>query len=361
MTSSASELIQGFSVLLDALNCGALLADRSGRIEYANQRLCDMLGRGRDGLVGRTIDSFYDSEDARKFLQERFAAFDQAHEGEFYLPLAGGVQLPIIISSRPLGTTPPHSHHRLVTVIDISAQKEAEARLKEENSTISSLSDVVISQAIELKRYSERLEERVRERTRELHEAYMEAIYMLAVASEAKDTDTGAHVRRIEHFTRAIAQAMGMASADAERLGYSAILHDVGKMLVPDKILKKPGPLDPVERDEMQEHAAAGERILSRKAFFDTAREIARSHHENWDGSGYPDRLSGPEIPLAARIVHLADVYDALTSARVYKEPWPHEKAARFIEENSGRHFDPDVVKAFKSLVDSGKFQPLRT
>jgi len=361
MTQGNCDTLDGLASLLDAINCGALLVDRAGRIAYANHRLCNMIGLDPPAVVGRTVDSFYDDPEAKSFLAARLADFDVAYEGEFYLPRADGGRMSVILSGKPIAARSSEQNLRLLTVIDISAQKLAEERLKEENASIAQLSDVVIEQAIELKRYSERLEERVQARTKELHEANMEAIYMLAVASEAKDTDTGAHVRRIEHLTRAIARSMGLSYAEAEQMGYSAILHDVGKMLVPDRILKKPGPLDPLERHEMEEHAAAGERILSRKQFFETARQIARSHHENWDGSGYPDRLAGADIPLAARIVHLADVYDALTSPRVYKEPWPHEQAARFIEENSGRHFDPDVVRAFKSLVDSGTFRPLRT
>jgi len=348
--------IRGFVQLLDAINCGALLVDRSGKIEYANDRLCQMLGRPRDQLIGRQTESLYSSQAAIDFIRTRQHEFDQAHEGEFFLPAADGSELPVIISGRPLGTTAPMSDYRLITTIDISGQKKAEARAIEEYETISTLSDTVLEQALELKRYSQKLEDKVRERTAELHDANMEAIYMLAVASEAKDADTGAHVRRIEHYTRMLATEMGVPPNIAELYGYSAILHDVGKMQVPDHILKKPGPLDTGERAEMKLHCITGERILSRKPFFEIARQIARSHHENWDGSGYPDGLAGEAIALPARIVHLADVFDALTSARVYKPPWPPEQAIAAILEESDRQFDPMAVRAFKSLLDTGRF-----
>lgn len=361
MPTTIAEPINGLASVLDALLCGAAVIDRAGTLVYVNDRLCEMMRRPRETLVDRPVDSFYQDEASQTFLRERLTAFGEPHEGEFHLPRADGQKIPVILSGRPLGGDPPRSDYRLITLVDISAQKKADADRREEVETISRLSDTVLSQALDLKRYNERLEKRVRERTRELHEANMEAIYMLAVASEAKDTDTGAHVRRIEQLSRTIAEAMGLSEFEAEAIGYSAILHDVGKMLVPDSILKKPGPLDDVEREAMRLHAIGGERILSRKPFFEIARLIARSHHENWDGSGYPDGLRGATIPLPARIVHLADVFDALTSQRVYKPPWTPEEAVKTITQGAGQMFDPDVVRAFTSLVASGKFSTVRT
>lgn len=174
---------------------------------------------------------------------------------------------------------------------------------------------------------------------------------MLAEAAEAKDLDTGKHVRRIQAYSRALALQLGMKDAEAEEIGYSAILHDVGKLHVPDRILAKPGPLDAQERMEMEQHTIVGERILSSREFFAQSRQIARSHHENFDGSGYPDNLDRQSIPPAARIVHIADVYDALTSKRIYKEAWAHERAADFLADQSGKMFDPEMAKAFDALL----------
>jgi len=177
---------------------------------------------------------------------------------------------------------------------------------------------------------------------------------MLAIASEAKDQDTGRHVKRIRGITQTLSREMGLAPSVAETIGYASVLHDVGKMHIPDHILQKPGPLTPEERAVMQEHTIAGERILVDKPFFSCARRIARSHHENWDGSGYPDNLSGDAIPLEARIVHLADVYDALTNIRCYKPAWDESKAAECIAEGSGKMFDKEVIRAFQSLFKRG-------
>ncbi len=232
---------------------------------------------------------------------------------------------------------------------------EAEKNLKEQYDIIAKLSNNVMNSAMDLKHDNEILEVRVRERTRELTEANIDAIYMLAIASEAKDEDTGAHVRRIFRLTREIAAGLGMSSRQAEDLAYASVLHDVGKIHVPDQILKKPGPLTDDEWKVMREHTIAGERILSDKPFFSHARKIARSHHENWDGSGYPDATAGEHIPIEARIVHLADVYDALTSPRVYKAAWKPVEAADFIRESKGHMFDPDLVSLFDDLIKSGK------
>jgi putative two-component system response regulator len=210
---------------------------------------------------------------------------------------------------------------------------------------------------VDLKGYSQKLEERVAERTAALHAANLDAIYMLAVASEAKDQDTGRHVRRIREYARLLALEMSLGEAESEQIGYSAVLHDVGKMHVADQILKKPGALTPAERTEMQQHTIIGERILSEQPFFARARRIARSHHENWDGSGYPDATSRNEVPIEARIVHLADVFDALTSPRVYKHAWSAKDAAGVIRESRGRMFDPDVVDAFNSLYARGAME----
>jgi HD-GYP domain-containing protein (c-di-GMP phosphodiesterase class II) len=232
---------------------------------------------------------------------------------------------------------------------------EAEKNLKEQYDIIAKLSNNVMDSAMDLKHDNEILEIRVRERTRELTEANIDAIYMLAIASEAKDEDTGSHVRRIFRLTKQIASALGMNDRQSEDLAYASVLHDVGKIHVPDQILKKPGPLTEGEWKVMREHTIAGERILSDKPFFSHARKIARSHHENWDGSGYPDATSGERIPMEARIVHLADVYDALTSPRVYKAAWKPTEAADFIRESSGHMFDPDLVPLFDELVKSGQ------
>jgi putative two-component system response regulator len=205
-----------------------------------------------------------------------------------------------------------------------------------------------------LQTFNASLEKMVVLRTQEISEANIEAIMMLAVASEHRDTDTGNHVRRIsEHATR-IALAMNYPEARAEAIGHSAVLHDVGKIAINDVILKKEGKLDEREFNVMKTHAAAGEAILSKAPFFKMAREIARSHHERFDGSGYPDGLREFNIPLSARITSVADVFDALTSRRVYKPAWSINDAYEYVLDQSGKHFDPVVVEAFDKVYKDG-------
>ncbi|WP_428940555.1 HD domain-containing phosphohydrolase [Fontivita pretiosa] len=337
--------------LLDALNCGAALIDRAGRLVHVNARLCAMMRRPCRQLVGANILDFYPDAPDRAIVRQSLDRFDEGAETEFFLPLPDGKKLPIIASARPLSGPPPLSDHRIVTMIDISAQKQAEQSAREQYDLIIEMSDTLLHQALELKKYSQTLEDRVRQRTEEIRQAHMDAIYMLAVASEAKDEDTGRHVRRIQHHTRELARRLGFSHDESEAIGYSAILHDVGKIHVPDSILTKPGPLDDHERARMQLHTLAGERILSPNPFFDRARRIARWHHENFDGSGYPDGLERDAIPIEARIVHLADVYDALTHSRVYKRAWSDQDAIREISRQRGIMFDPAVVDAFNAAA----------
>ena len=198
-----------------------------------------------------------------------------------------------------------------------------------------------------LKCANENLEDQVRERTRQLQEALREGLKMLALAAEAKDDSTGDHINRIQKITAEICRGLGLPREQCDLISFSSIMHDVGKIHIPDNILKKAGPLSPEERRIMQTHTAAGEKILGENAFYETARQIARSHHERWDGTGYPDGLKGEEIPLSARIVAVADVYDALTHERPYKAAWTMEKALSEMRSLSGALFDPIILDIF--------------
>ncbi|HUV51097.1 MAG TPA: HD domain-containing phosphohydrolase [Anaerolineae bacterium] len=194
---------------------------------------------------------------------------------------------------------------------------------------------------------NENLENLVHERTLELEGAVREGVVMLALAAEAKDDDTGEHIYRIQRNTRDICAALGMSSEKTEKIAFFSIMHDIGKIHIPDSILQKPGPLSVEEWVIMQEHCIAGEKILGNKSFYRIAREIARSHHERWNGSGYPDGLKKDSIPLPARIVTIADIFDALTHERPYKQAWPFEEALAEMEMLSGKVFDPEILKAF--------------
>lgn len=198
-----------------------------------------------------------------------------------------------------------------------------------------------------------RLESRVKERTRDLEEAQAEIIERLAAATELRDDDTGGHVERVSTMTGKIAEALGIDPNEVDLIRRAVRLHDVGKISVPDSILLKKGPLTSEETALMREHTLAGGRILhgSRFPVLIFAEQIARYHHERWDGTGYPSRLAGESIPLCARIAAVADVYDALTSERPYKEAWCSDAAIAEIVRQSGAHFDPKVVDAFCRVI----------
>ncbi len=209
---------------------------------------------------------------------------------------------------------------------------------------------------LENRAYRNHLEEMVADRTEELMQtltrlrrASLDTIQRLAQAAEYRDSETGAHIRRIGEYCRLIAQNLGMSSAEIESLSYAAPLHDVGKIGVPDNILSKPGTLDPAEAETMRRHTVIGAELLkgSDNDIIQLAQKIALTHHERWDGSGYPAGLRGTEIPLCARIVAVADAFDALVSRRPYKPPYPAAEAFQIIRKARGTQFDPDIVDAF--------------
>ncbi|GIW72986.1 MAG: phosphohydrolase [Planctomycetota bacterium] len=185
-----------------------------------------------------------------------------------------------------------------------------------------------------------------------LRKAYEETVFRLARAAEMRDKDTGEHVRRVAHYARALALRLGLGAERADDLLLASPLHDVGKIAVSDAILRKPGKLTPEERAEMERHTIYGAELLEGSDLppLRLAREIALNHHERWDGRGYPRGLAGTDIPLAARITAVVDVFDALTSRRVYKEAIPLARAFEILQRDAGGHFDPEVVAAFSTL-----------
>jgi putative two-component system response regulator len=193
----------------------------------------------------------------------------------------------------------------------------------------------------------------LRDQTLELEEARIESVERLALMAELRDDVTGQHNARVARMACAMAEAIGPGSASAELLGRVAALHDIGKIGIPDCILLKAGPLSVAEWDTMKTHTTIGARILSsgRSEFMHLAQEIAQSHHERWDGLGYPDGLKGTRIPLAARIVSIADVFDALSSDRPYRPAYSMEDSFTAIELGSQTLFDPSLVEVFRSIA----------
>jgi len=196
---------------------------------------------------------------------------------------------------------------------------------------------------------SRALEAEVRERTEELRESRLEIIQRLGRAAEYRDNETGMHVIRMSRFSQIIALELGLPEAEAEVLLQASPMHDVGKIGIPDRVLLKPGKLDAGEWAIMRTHPAIGHGIIGahHSPLLKMAAMVALTHHEKWDGSGYPRGLAGEAIPLESRIVAVADVFDALTSVRPYKPAWPVEEAVAQVQKDSGSHFEPRIVTAF--------------
>ncbi len=199
---------------------------------------------------------------------------------------------------------------------------------------------------------AEILEQEVRARTKTIRDTQLEIVHRLARAGEFRDTDTGAHIIRMSRMSELIAQGLGLDEKTCELILHASPMHDVGKIAIPDAILLKKGPLNDEEWEIMKSHAAVGAEIMGDhpSEVIWMATVIAQHHHEKWDGTGYPQGLKGEEIPLPARIVAVADVFDALTSERPYKNAWSQEKALDYIREQSGIHFDPNIVEVFLKL-----------
>ncbi len=199
------------------------------------------------------------------------------------------------------------------------------------------------------------LEERVRERTQELHDTRLEIIQRLGRAAEYRDNETGLHIIRMSHYSRLLGQLAEMQEAEVELLFNASPMHDIGKIGIPDRILLKPGRLDAEEWEIMKTHAQIGADLLDGHSapLLQMARDIALAHHEKWNGTGYPRALAGEAIPLVGRIVAVADVFDALTSARPYKRAWALEEALAFMRSQRGEHFDPVLLDLFFTHLEA--------
>ena len=197
------------------------------------------------------------------------------------------------------------------------------------------------------------LEEKVAERTQELQETRLEVIHRLGLAAEYRDNETGLHIIRMSKISAELARAAGLPETECELILNSSPMHDIGKLGIPDSVLLKPGKLDAKEWETMQTHTLIGAEILSgsNSELLEQAKLIAMTHHEKWDGSGYPKGLKGDQIPLVGRIVAIADVFDALTSERPYKKAWSVTAAKEYIKDMSGKQFDPALVDIFVSIL----------
>jgi len=206
----------------------------------------------------------------------------------------------------------------------------------------------------QLQEYNLQLEQKIQERTKEIKNLQAEVIDRLMRATEFRDETTGNHIVRIGRYTYILARKLGVDEEESAQMSMASKMHDLGKVGIPDKILLKREKLSNEEMELMKSHSAKGAQILvgSKYHLLQIAAQIAQTHHEKWDGSGYPEGLKGKEIPLVGRIVALADVFDALITARPYKNAWPFDEVLRYINEQSGSHFDPMVVDAFLNSIE---------
>jgi putative two-component system response regulator len=241
-----------------------------------------------------------------------------------------------------------------VDLTELRLRIDSQLRLKEALDTVKQsrldLEDRVIQRTAELRQaLSDMAEAR-----RHTYRAHVDSIHRLVLAAELKDMGTAHHIKRLSRYSRILADALGMAGCEAEILGHAVTMHDVGKIGVPDAILAKPGKLTGEERRIMEAHTWIGARLLedSPSELIEAGRVVALTHHERWDGSGYPQRLAGESIPLWGRICAVIDVFDALTTQRPYREPMPALAALEALAGDRGRHFDPVLVDHFLDRCD---------
>jgi PAS domain S-box-containing protein/putative nucleotidyltransferase with HDIG domain len=307
----------------DAAPTGSVITDPDGKIERVNHALCKIIGRTTDELIGTHLTDqlmLPDDRDGGAPLRDLLTAQDAAtHHFEKAYRLHDGR----VIDAR-------------VAVTAIRDDKEQVAQF------YAQVEDVTDARRL----------------SRELNAAQFEMVARLAAAAEFRDDDTGQHTRRVGELSVAIAERLGLPTAQVELIRIAAPLHDIGKIAVPDAILGKPGKLTDAEFEQIKTHTAVGAQMLAGSSFalLEVAEQIALTHHEKWDGSGYPAGLVGDAIPIVGRIVAIADVFDALTHERPYKKAWSTADAITEMTGQAGRHFDPQALDAFLSL-DRGERQ----
>jgi putative nucleotidyltransferase with HDIG domain len=238
----------------------------------------------------------------------------------------------------------------------VRTDEQLRARIEELEGELEKRKREAAQKERQLERYAADLRETFKEErsgAQELRRSYMLTVRALASAVEARDAYTGRHAERVADYGLRLADAYGMRLGDEPQIEFGFLLHDVGKVAVPDAILFKPGKLTPAERLVMEQHPVTGSEIVRDIDFLGAARDVIRSHHERWDGTGYPDQLKGEEIPISARVFALADTLDALTTNRPYRRASTIAQARVIIMQDGGTHFDPEVAEAFESLPDA--------
>ncbi|GAB4541014.1 MAG: hypothetical protein Fur002_08680 [Anaerolineales bacterium] len=311
--------------IFEAMVEPVVVLDNDNIVVDVNTSMLDLLDMQSAQVIGKPAKEVFENFPIpiKKYLQTIYTRA----ESQFQID---GKTVHYEMTAWPLQDAQKNISGRIFISHDITALKELEQELRTLNAE---------------------LEERVLTRTRELAETYDATLEGWARALELRDKETEGHTRRVTSVTVKVAKRMGITGDDLEQTRRGALLHDIGKMGIPDSILLKPGKLTKAERALMETHATLAYQMLEPIAFLKKALDIPYCHHEKWDGSGYPRGLAGQDIPLAARIFAIADVWDAITSERPYKKAWKREKAVQHLMEQSGKHFDPQVVSVFLEMV----------
>jgi PAS domain S-box-containing protein len=306
-----------------------VILDNQNMIVDINLSMLDLLGETANSIIGRPAKEVFEGFPIpiKQYTQTSYARAEAIFE-------IRGKEIHYEMTVWPMYDTRKNMTGRIFISHDITALKDIERDLHKINAE---------------------LEDRVRARTYELEKAYDTTLEGWARALELRDKETEGHTRRVTDMTLKIAVAMGITGDDLEQIRRGAILHDIGKMGIADKILLKPGELTSEERAIIQEHPSMAHQLLSPIPFLKKALDIPCHHHEKWDGSGYPHGLKGEEIPIAARIFAVVDVWDAVNSERPYKKAWSRGTSIAYLIEQTGRHFDPKVINVFLEMLEKGE------
>ncbi|MEA2132392.1 MAG: hypothetical protein QOC68_301 [Solirubrobacteraceae bacterium] len=308
--------VQRDRAAFDEAPIGSVITSQVGQIERVNQAFCKMIGYAAGELIGTNFVALTHPDDRPE--SQRVVGI-VAHNGD---------------ATHRFEKRYVHADGRIVDArVAATAIRDDEGEVAQIFAQIEDVTDA-------------------RRTSRELQQAQVEMLARLAAVAEFRDDDTGRHTRRVGDLSVAIGERLGLPTAQLDLLRLAAPLHDVGKIAIPDAVLGKPGKLTTAEFDQMKTHTSVGAQMLAGSGFalLELSEQIALTHHEKWDGSGYPAGLAGDAIPIAGRIVAVADVFDALTHERPYKPAWSTADALAEMADQAGRHFDPTVLEAFLSL-----------
>lgn len=332
--------LERFKVALDHHGIVGI-TDNEGTIIYVNDKFCEMSQYSKEELLGNNFRIVNSGHHSKEFFGAMWEMLKSGEivQGEVANRRKDGTLYWVDATNVPFLNDKGEPYQFVTIQRDITQRKLIEQSLEKAK-------DQLINHNL-------LLEEKVKLRTKELAMSQQEILAFLGRATEYRDNETGHHIMRMSHYAYIIGKAYGMEEDEAGMLLQASKMHDIGKIGIPDNILLKPGKLNPDEWEIMKAHTTIGAGILSggNSKLVELAERIALTHHEKWDGTGYPNKLKGENIPICGRISALTDVFDALTSDRPYKKSWPLEKAIDHIINEKGKHFDPGLVEVFQRVL----------